>query len=112
ARTCESGAAHAGVRQAQRAGDTLLGQPGWDFRERDVRGDPRIPQLVEDVELAGRAFQSDHLCRKGDLVVVGWAGKPHGLFVEWGKADRIGAPITRQAKGIAVILESKLAPSP
>src|SRR5215831_2249847 len=77
ARTREAGAAHAGVCQAQHAEDTLLGQAGWDFRERDVRSDPRIPQLLQDVELASRTFQSDHLCRKGNLVVVGWTGKPH-----------------------------------
>ena len=71
-RTREAGAAHAGIRQSQRAGDTLFRQPGRDLRERNVRGHPRIPQSVEDVELAGRAFQSDHFCRKGDLVVIGW----------------------------------------
>ena len=77
-----------------------------------MRGHPRIPQLVEDVELARRTFKSDHLRRKRNLVVVGWAGKPHGLFVEWGKAHGIGAPVARQGERIPVVLECEFAASP
>jgi hypothetical protein len=60
----------ASVKLNARAMRSFVSWAGTSAREM-CEGDPRIPQLLEDVELAGRAFQSDHLCRKGDLVVVG-----------------------------------------
>jgi hypothetical protein len=89
ARTRESSGAHRGIRELQCAQDAFL-------------------LICEATSASGicevtRAFQSpsstlnsllepDHISRKADLVVIDGVREPHGILVEWRKADASARP--------------------
>lgn len=61
-----------------------------DLGERDVRGDAGVPELVQHVELAGRALECDRIADEADLVVIARVGEAHGRLVEGGEEHRVG----------------------
>ena len=71
-----------------------MGQARGDVLERNVRGDPRVPELAQHVELACRGLEAGDLGGERDLVVIVGAGEPHRLLVERREADGIDTAIT------------------
>ena len=74
-----------------------LGQDGVDTQmlrdvlERNVRGDPRIPDLLQHIELAHLAVEAGDVDHKADLVVIARISVAHGLLVEGREHHGIGA---------------------
>src|SRR6266851_638488 len=65
-----AGAPHRRIGQRQAAQDPLLRDRFSNLRERDMRGDPRVPQLVEHVEFARRTWMVQSVANEVDLVVI------------------------------------------
>src|SRR5215475_6751955 len=76
-----------------------------------MRSDARVPQLRQDVELAARALDAQHLREKHALVLVRWIRKAVGCLVErtegdgvdlalFPKLDRISEIVERAAAGL------------
>src|SRR5688572_3747769 len=68
-----------------------------------MRGDPRVPETFEDVELGRRALEAEHAGGEADLVLVGRVRQTHRLLVERREAHRIRLAIGRHAQRVAVV---------
>ena len=77
--------------------------------ERHVRGDTRVPELVEDIELAMRAVITEHVGGELDLVGVGISGQPQRMLVERREHQRIDGALARQLQAFAQIGEREAA---
>ena len=74
-----------------------------------MRGDARVPDLVENVELGARARRVDGFGDEADLVDVVVFGKAHRVLVEGGEVDRVGKPLVRSEKRGPKVLQRRAA---
>jgi hypothetical protein len=84
-----SGVLEAGARQFDFCQDRLDAERGRDVLQRDMRRYPRVPDLLEHVELANLAGKADHIRHEADFVVIARIGVAHRLLVERREADRL-----------------------
>ena len=70
ARRVEPGGAQRGRGELQRVDDRIDGQELRHLDHRHVRGDARVPQAFEDVELGRRPVDAEHAGGVADLVLV------------------------------------------
>src|SRR5690606_24664132 len=94
ARPLQAGAAQLRRQQLDGALHALDAQHAGHCSERHMRGDPRGPQLAEDIDLAGEALPAEMVDREVELIARGMTGELHRLLVEWGKDDAVD-PATR-----------------
>ncbi|MGZ2443075.1 hypothetical protein ACVI55_005575 [Sinorhizobium medicae] len=85
-----AGILEAGLRQIDFGEDRIHRQVGCHILERDMRGHPRVPNLLENVEFTNFSGEGKHVGDEADLVVIAWIGKAHRLLVEGCEADGFG----------------------
>ncbi|EKE16931.1 MAG: hypothetical protein ACD_10C00712G0001 [uncultured bacterium] len=99
--------AQGAVGQRQLGKNTLGSNRRGDFGERDVGGDPCIPQILQNVELARVAGKPDHLGDETYFVVVAGIDIAHGFLVERRKTNRVSLSFMRHGERAPEILERK-----
>jgi hypothetical protein len=105
ARRVEAGRAHRPVGQHQPLDDRVARDALGDARERHMRGDARVPQAGQHVELARLGGQPEHLLREHDLVLVARMREPHGRLVEGREHDGLGDAGDRRGHRRLEVLE-------
>ncbi len=97
---------HAAIRQDQSVQNRLPGDEARDLRQRGMRGDAGVPQMIEYVELAPRPAAQ---LRSVDLDLVDTARleEPHPMLVEGREGDRIGQSVAGELQCLAGIRERK-----
>jgi hypothetical protein len=98
--------AHAAIRQDQSVQNRLPGDEARDLRQRDMRGDAGVRQMIEYVELAPRPaaqLRSDDL----DLVDTARLEESHRMLVEGREGDRIGQSVAGELQCLAGIRKRK-----
>ena len=109
ARRIEAGGTEIPVSEIERPQDTLLGDVLGDLGQRDMRGDAGVPELLQHVELAGRALERDRVAHEADLVVIAGIGEAHRRLVEGREEHRICLAGGSEAQRAAEIIGRGLA---
>jgi hypothetical protein len=109
ARPLIAGRAHALDGEIDALLDPFPGHAGGDLAERDVRGDPRIPEFVQTVEFAAVDGGADGPATEADFIDIVAGCKAHGMLVEGRERHRIDDFGGGEAKGYPEIGESEIA---
>src|SRR3989344_7255294 len=98
ARFFQAVALEGGVDQLNRFHHPLLAEQPRHFSQRDVRGHPRSPEIVEHVELAEWPVEIQQLGEPVQLIVVGHAGHVQRGLVQRPEQYCVGGPGFGQAQ--------------